>query len=464
MDHRQSSLHLYYSRREKRETCERRDMTAVFPLTWQSCRLGLHACPIGRASIATLRETLNPSSLSKQHFHSIHGSFKCSLVLPLQTCTARPKSALYALPPQPTGQARCVSLWKSKVEEPPRQKAARNEAQLSQAKINAIFRRKVGRKDGNDLLERLQEQRHGGTLDQKLPYPDALIARGLTYLRAKYPIDEDAAIIARIDREADREFRLPQTNIDKSPHAVSQFEKLIQEKKKRLEEERAEKPEGQTSVPKEISKEERRITVRDGTALVQLRPEPEWVRRYRDKAQMKELPEMSISARLIPSGLVTAAVVIVALLFAQNYKQPSLKARLFPDLPLAAATVIALIGVNVAVFILWRVPPFWKFLNRNFLVVPMYPYAMSMLMACFSHQSFTHLLSNMIPIWLIGTRRMSALCLFLNTLGLTMLNSTRRYWSWAISSSLLFQRSDCSIRTHGCLCYEKVPRYQYARS
>ncbi|KAL9077139.1 MAG: hypothetical protein Q9161_000405 [Pseudevernia consocians] len=278
---------------------------------------------------------------------------------------------------------------------------------MSRAEINAIFGPKVDRKDGIDLLERLQNHRHRGTLDQKLPYPEALVDKGLTYLRAKHPLDEDAAIVARIDREADAEFRLPQTQIDQSPHAVSQFEKLRRENRERREEE-AEKSKKETesrkSLAEEIPKVGRRVTVRDGTALVQLRPEPEWVRRYRDKAQMKELPEISTLARLLPSGLVTVAVITLAVLLAQNYQQPSRKARLWPDLPPAAATVMTIIGINIAVFVLWRLPPFWKFLNRNFLVVPAYPQSMSMLAACFSHQSFAHLLSNIIPLWLIGTR------------------------------------------------------------
>ena len=382
-------------------------MTAVFSLTWHSFRLGLHAWPIERA---TLRETLTSPRMSKQHVHSMHAAVKCLPVLHSPIWNTKPKIARYAFPPQLSGQARCASLLKSKAKEPPRQRAAQKETPVSGADINAIFGLQVGRKDGNDLLKCLQEQRHRGTLDQKLPYSDALIDKGLTYLRAKYPLDEDAAIIARIDREADSEFRLPQTNIDKSPHAVSQFERIIRERKERREKEQAEKDtKNQESVTKGSSKEERRITVKDGIALVQQRPEPEWVRKFRDKAQMKEIPKMSALAKILPSGLVTVAVVIFAILFAQNYKQPSRKARLWPDLPPAAATIIPLIGVNVAVFILWRLPPLWKFLNRKFIVVPAYPYSVSMLTACFSHQSFSHLLSNVIPIWLIGTRRMSAL-------------------------------------------------------
>ncbi|CAF9934036.1 hypothetical protein IMSHALPRED_009567 [Imshaugia aleurites] len=282
---------------------------------------------------------------------------------------------------------------------------------MPRAEINAIFGLRIDRKDGSDLLKCLQEHRQQGTLDQKLPYPDALIEKGLKYLRAKYPLDEDAAIIARIDREADRTFRLPQTNIDQSPQAVSQWEILRQENRKKhaekveAEEEKArEEMENPKTLAKESPKAARREIVKDGTALVQLRPEPEWIQRYRDKAQMKELPEMSAWARLLPSGLVTIAVVTLAVLFAQFYKQPSRKARLWPDLPPAAATLITLIGANVAVFVLWRLPPLWRTLNRIFLVVPAYPHSLSMLTACFSHQSFSHLLTNLIPLWLIGTR------------------------------------------------------------
>ena len=394
-------------------------MTAVFSLTWHFCGLGLHPWPSGQAGFATLRRTFNSFSLSKQHLPGLHS---CTL-----TRNARPTIAFYAPFLQPNGQARCASLRKSEATTPLRPKATQNKTPISRAEVNAIFGLKVGRKDGNDLLERLQEQRHRGTLDQKLPYSDAMIDKGLTYLRAKYPLDEDAAIIARIDREVDGEYRLPQTNVDKSPYAVSQFEKLVQENQKRREEDAAKKEtKSQDGTREKIPRGERRVSVRDGGALVQLRPEPEWVRKYRDKAQMKEIPQMSALAKILPSGLFTVAVIAVAVLFAQNYKQPSRKARLWPDLPPAAATLLTLVGVNVTVFMLWRLPPLWKFLNRNFLVVPAYPYSVSMLAACFSHQNFTHLLTNMIPMWLIGTRRMSALGPPpFNTLGLTMLNSTR---------------------------------------
>ena len=406
---------------------ERREMTAVISVAWQPFRLGLHVSPIGRAGFATLRETISSSIQSEQHFRSIHGIYKCSPTSSFQRCNVTPTTAFCGPFPHLSEQTRCASLWKRKPEEEPqRQKVSQKEVlPRSRAEINAIFGLKVDRRDGNDLLKRLQEHRHRGTLDQKLPYPDALIYKGLKYLRAKHPLDEDAAIIARIDREADGEWRLPQTNIGQSPQAVSQFEKLRRENRERREKERAkQETEVQKGLAEENPKAERKVTVRDGTALVQLRPEPEWIQRYRHKAQMKELPEMSVWARLIPSGLLTVAVVTLAVLFAQNYQQPSRDARLWPDLPPAAATVISLIGVNIAVFVLWRLPPFWMFLNRNFIVVPAYPHSMSMLTACFSHQSFAHLLSNIIPLWLIGTRRMSTPVVFPLLLNLTVRDST----------------------------------------
>lgn len=60
---------------------------------------------------------------------------------------------------------------------------------------------------GNRILRVLQERRLSGTLDLDLPEDvtkgttQDLIDRGLEWLRDNYPIDEDAAIVARIDRE-----------------------------------------------------------------------------------------------------------------------------------------------------------------------------------------------------------------------------------------------------------------------
>lgn len=76
-----------------------------------------------------------------------------------------------------------------------------------------------------------------------------------------------------------------------------------------------------------------------------------------------------------------------------------------PNVPPAAATAMGLIGANVAVFVLWRaVPPAWKFLNKFFISVPLYPYALSTLGSVFSHQSLRHLGANMFILWFVGTR------------------------------------------------------------
>ena len=393
-------------------------MNAVFFVTWQSSRLGVPASCIGRVGFALLRKTITSSNQSQYYSRSIHGILDCSPVPLHQTYKSRPKTALYEYFSHVNRQARCASLRKKNVEESSRQKAAWSKPLISRAELNATFGPKVDRNEANDLLERLQEHRYRGTLDQTLPYSHVLIDKGLRYLRAKYPFDEDAAIIARIDRELGGKVRMPQTNIDQSPQAESQFEKLRRENIQRRKEEKSEEEkEGQSVLREKTSKADRRVTVRDGGTLVQPRPEPEWVQKYRDKAHMKELPEMSAWARLLPSGLLTVAVVALAVFFAQHYTQPPHKARLWPNLPPAAATVITLIGINVGVFMLWRLPPFWRLLNRNFLVVPAYPYAMSMLTACFSHQEFTHLLSNIIPLWFIGTHRRSRPKLFLQFAG-----------------------------------------------
>lgn len=98
------------------------------------------------------------------------------------------------------------------------------------------------------------------------------------------------------------------------------------------------------------------------------------------------------------------AVIGLSVLFARNYTPPPRAARLWPDMPPAAATVIGLIAVNTLILVLWRIPPAWRFLNRYFLSTPGYPTAISVLGNVFSHQQLKHMLPNMLVLWFIGTK------------------------------------------------------------
>ena len=108
--------------------------------------------------------------------------------------------------------------------------------------------------------------------------------------------------------------------------------------------------------------------------------------------------------RLGPSAVVTLVVVGLSILFAQNYVPPPKSARLWPDMPPAAATVIGLIIANSIVLVAWRFPPAWRALNKYFLSTPVYPSAVSMVGNSFSHQQVKHFLGNMVVLWFIGTK------------------------------------------------------------
>lgn len=77
---------------------------------------------------------------------------------------------------------------------------------------------------------------------------------------------------------------------------------------------------------------------------------------------------------------------------------------MFPDIPPAGATIMALIGLNLGVYLLWKFPPAWKLLNRYFISVPLYPYPLSMIGSVFSHQLLKHFAINSAILWFIGTR------------------------------------------------------------
>ena len=383
-------------------------MTAASSATWHTFRLGLHVLPTRRAALSTLRLAVGVTEQQIGHARSrnaLNQGGRCCL---RQWPSTRFQPSILH---QFIKQSRWVSFWRPRQEEEvPGEMTAENELSISAEDIERVFGQKLDPEQGLKILLTLQRHRSDGTLDHKMPFSNTLAAKGLAYLRTVNPIDEDAAIIARIDRETDT---TPQTNVERSPHAVSQFEKFRQENKERQKlqeaqneaEEKKELEEGVRAKSRQVKVKDNKTTA-PSNDLVGLRPEPEWVRNYRNQATSQDRKKtlMTVWTRLLPSALTTIAVVGLSLVFAQNYTPPSRNARLWPEIPPAAATVITLIGINCLVFLMWRIPPLWKSMNRNFLVAPVYPYATSMLGAPFSHQRFSHLFANIAFLWFVGTR------------------------------------------------------------
>lgn len=286
--------------------------------------------------------------------------------------------------------------------------------EISASNIRAIFGGSLDEEEGNELLRVLQDQRVSGTLDEEVSASPKNIKRGLAWLRLTLPLDEDGALIARLEREeheAEQEY-IAYTKRHYSRSVLEEFRE--HHKTKALEREAAEREAAEKNADKfaDSSTDVSRPEKPSAKAVVTRRTEPpEWIKRYREAAtsETTKPPAMTKFQRLWPSTAITLAVVGLSTLFAQNYLPPSRKARLWPDLPPAAATLTALICINVMVFLTWRiVPPAWKFLNHNFLVIPGMPRSISLVGSLFSHQSALHLLSNMAGIWVIGTRRKCA--------------------------------------------------------
>lgn len=284
---------------------------------------------------------------------------------------------------------------------------------LPQSKITAIFGSDVSRPDGNRLLSELQVHREKGTVDAEIPRPEKHLAAGFGYLQAKYPMDEDAAIIARIDKELENDFRLPQTNIEQSPYVQSRLENIRKENEAKYEREQAafkasKKKEQQVNPAGSTDVAVKERTLRN---LVHGKGrssgEPDWIKKYREKATETEMPQISTFSRLFPSGVFVLSVLAFSLYFAENYTPPSQEARLFPNTPPAAATMLTILGLNVAVYMLWRVPQMWRFMNKYFIIVPLRPRAASMLLAEFSHQDVAHM-SQLLGMWFLGVNCKSA--------------------------------------------------------
>ncbi|KAJ5248709.1 hypothetical protein N7468_000160 [Penicillium chermesinum] len=316
---------------------------------------------------------------------------------------------------------------------------------LSSAEIKAIFKSPdISAAVGNRTLEVLQKQRIEGTIDQDLPadlasrITESQAENALAWLRAKYPVDEDAAILARFEREErEEEQKLvrraealglykPQSGSydaelgeDQSPYGKSSLKEYRELNEKRLLAEQERKRQ-EWLASEEQSKEEmmrqigqnKSLEVYKDQYLAEARPRADpsvrpylaWVQKHHIAATANDPDAVNLSSaqRLLPSLAFGLLVFGLCFYFAQTYQPPAREDRLWPNVPPAMATAGAIIGANVAVTLAWRfLPPAWKWLNRFFVIVPFYPRALSMLGATFSHQSWNHLAWNMLGVGLV---------------------------------------------------------------
>ncbi|KAH5476619.1 hypothetical protein HBI82_120850 [Parastagonospora nodorum] len=284
--------------------------------------------------------------------------------------------------------------------------------------------------------------------------------KGLEWLREVYPIDEARAAEEWAEKEANRiQYELwladPETESKyKDParafkeqmqkeeeerqqqerderkigilHAgKSQFERNIEEKRKqrleeitRVAEEKEEKEREmeeklatgewvKTPTGKQLMKPGQSTYVDVfGREMVSRRKEEQ--EKYQQKSlsgfasEEEMLSKTTLAQRLYP---MTAFVLFTAILsygFAHYYLPPSPSYRLFPDVSPSIATLGALLVINGAVAIAWRIMPLWPLMIRYFMHVPGYPRAVQSVLNVFSHVQYEHLLANMMTLCILA--------------------------------------------------------------
>ena len=310
--------------------------------------------------------------------------------------------------------------------------------ELSLHEVRQIMGQGMTKKKGNEIISRLQKRRITGTLDYEANTPSAdttTVGEALAWLRKTYPLDEDAAIMRRIEREegeTEKTFiqeaeRLknwhPQQSAEKDgvygKPMVDEFAKLWNERRAAKIKEKEEWKKQYAELKAQY--QAKRLTDGSGSPAASIAKADtkavytgqgetaEWIKRYKEKGRLSDMlepPKMSKARRLVPLYAFSAVLIAFCAFFAFNYKAPSASARIFPDLPVSVTTLQAITAINLGIYLLWLLPPMWRFMNKNFLHIIALPAGRTLLTAPFSHQQLPHLLSNMFGLWLLGLPRM----------------------------------------------------------
>ncbi|KAM4055106.1 rhomboid family protein [Hirsutella rhossiliensis] len=304
---------------------------------------------------------------------------------------------------------------------------------FSSAKITKeIFGPGLSAQEANELLRILHGRRVAGTLEDPAfaihtaQFTPEQVAAGLAYLRKTVPVDEvvNAGLRAEDELEQlEREQQLEQ-EIQKNKKRVGEAKDIGEASataykpdpvygRSMLDEIRARNIAKRKAKEKALGEERQRAEEEEevagplAEAQEQTRlPTNPMIAEYHKEAQsdLEAPPEMKAWERILPSA--TAVVLVLGFLAAvcTVYEEPMPRFRLLRDIPASQATVGALIAVNALIWLGWRVPPLWSLFNRYMIFVVATVKPATLFTAPFSHKSLRHMLINMVPLWLVGTR------------------------------------------------------------
>jgi rhomboid-like protein len=324
---------------------------------------------------------------------------------------------------------------------------------LAPGEVVRIFGRGVEAKDGNALLRILHGRRVAGTLHdpafQGYPFDvtQSQLKAAEAYLERTLPVDtvlneglraedelkamgaagsqqaggseatsdpmlEAAKILRQKSQQplvASLRRRFANDDRTESPYARGMVDEWAdrkrqqQEEKARMAEERKRKMEEEEAkaIPGLLT-----VTDPEQRAFMKLSPQ---MQKYHLQGVLdpKEDPirDGSKWALLWPSYLFSAAFMVGLTYLAGLYEAPEKEARWFPGIPPAVETLALVIAANLAVSLVWRFPPLWKWANRYLLMAPGIIRPVTLLTAVFSHQDLLrHLGLTMLVLYIIGVR------------------------------------------------------------
>lgn len=300
---------------------------------------------------------------------------------------------------------------------------------IGKKNLDTIFGHDMNYGEGNKMLQILHSRRVTGALVDQGIYikgthnvPNDALRKALEWLRSKYPVDEQEAAdmwaqqeaqkleetyIARAERlglykKVEDPADISTKNVYGTDSVIDDFKRFHEERRAKEAKEKEKSGVAQQEQELRLARREEREKEEEMRVIARQERQEKRARQGMVTYGQEEAPDLSTRQLLLPSTAFGLAVMGLLMLYGYTYTPPSRDWRLFPDVPTAVATIGGVAAAMIGMAMIWRVPPFWRFLNTYFVQTPSAPRAFSVLGNVFTHEKVLHLLTNLAGMWFFG--------------------------------------------------------------